>query len=134
MLGLPFAFASHFAPDAPKPTLEIYRVRFGPSGKPWRVFEPARAAREEMTYELAKQLKDERFPQGGNGSWIGPPSNLVWRAAKESMFPLSKNSWRLVAISKLSRTSALRPATNGWQAHLMPRAPSTREVLLRPKP
>ena len=31
MLGLPFAFASHFAPDALLPALEIYRERFEPS-------------------------------------------------------------------------------------------------------
>ena len=31
MLGLPFAFASHFAPEALMPALEIYRARFQPS-------------------------------------------------------------------------------------------------------
>jgi luciferase family oxidoreductase group 1 len=31
MLGLPFAFASHFAPEALLPALEIYRARFEPS-------------------------------------------------------------------------------------------------------
>jgi luciferase family oxidoreductase group 1 len=31
MLGLPFAFASHFAPDALQSALEIYRARFEPS-------------------------------------------------------------------------------------------------------
>lgn len=31
MLGLPFAFASHFAPDALMPALEIYRTHFKPS-------------------------------------------------------------------------------------------------------
>jgi luciferase family oxidoreductase group 1 len=31
MLGLPFAFASHFAPAALMPALEIYRARFQPS-------------------------------------------------------------------------------------------------------
>jgi luciferase family oxidoreductase group 1 len=31
MLGLPFAFASHFAPDALLPALEIYRRHFKPS-------------------------------------------------------------------------------------------------------
>ena len=31
MLGLPFAFASHFAPDMLKPALDIYRDRFEPS-------------------------------------------------------------------------------------------------------
>jgi luciferase family oxidoreductase group 1 len=30
-LGLPYAFASHFAPDALLPALEIYRARFKPS-------------------------------------------------------------------------------------------------------
>ncbi len=33
MLGLPFAFASHFAPDLMKQALEIYRSRFQPSKK-----------------------------------------------------------------------------------------------------
>jgi alkanesulfonate monooxygenase SsuD/methylene tetrahydromethanopterin reductase-like flavin-dependent oxidoreductase (luciferase family) len=30
-LGLPYAFASHFAPDALLPALEVYRARFRPS-------------------------------------------------------------------------------------------------------
>jgi luciferase family oxidoreductase group 1 len=32
-LGLPFAFASHFAPDALMPALQIYRARFKPSAQ-----------------------------------------------------------------------------------------------------
>ena len=32
-LGLPFAFASHFAPAALQPALDIYRTRFRPSGR-----------------------------------------------------------------------------------------------------
>ena len=38
LLGLPYAFASHFAPDALLPALQIYRERFQPSaqaGKPY---------------------------------------------------------------------------------------------------
>jgi luciferase family oxidoreductase group 1 len=31
MLGLPYAFASHFAPDALLPALEVYRDKFEPS-------------------------------------------------------------------------------------------------------
>ena len=31
MLGLPYAFASHFAPDALMPALEVYRAKFQPS-------------------------------------------------------------------------------------------------------
>ncbi|HEX3806518.1 MAG TPA: LLM class flavin-dependent oxidoreductase [Gaiellaceae bacterium] len=33
MLGLPYAFASHFAPDALLPALEMYRARFEPSAQ-----------------------------------------------------------------------------------------------------
>jgi luciferase family oxidoreductase group 1 len=32
-LGLPYAFASHFAPDALMPALETYRARFEPSAQ-----------------------------------------------------------------------------------------------------
>jgi luciferase family oxidoreductase group 1 len=38
MLGLPYAFASHFAPDALMPALRIYRETFRPSAqldRPW---------------------------------------------------------------------------------------------------
>ncbi len=33
ILGLPYAFASHFAPEALLPALEIYRERFDPNGR-----------------------------------------------------------------------------------------------------
>jgi luciferase family oxidoreductase group 1 len=33
MLGLPYSFASHFAPDALLPALEVYRKRFAPSAQ-----------------------------------------------------------------------------------------------------
>jgi luciferase family oxidoreductase group 1 len=33
VLGLPYAFASHFAPDALLPALELYRARFQPSAQ-----------------------------------------------------------------------------------------------------
>lgn len=33
MLGLPYAFASHFAPDALMQALDVYRARFEPSGQ-----------------------------------------------------------------------------------------------------
>jgi hypothetical protein len=40
-----------------------------------------------MIYELAEQLKDEGFSQNGNGSWIGPPNNLVWRTGERVYVP-----------------------------------------------
>jgi luciferase family oxidoreductase group 1 len=38
MLGLPYAFASHFAPDALVQALEIYRARFRPSAQAARPY------------------------------------------------------------------------------------------------
>jgi luciferase family oxidoreductase group 1 len=38
MLGLPYAFASHFAPDALMPALEIYRARYEPSPRNPRAY------------------------------------------------------------------------------------------------
>lgn len=32
-----------------------------------------------MNYELAKQLKDAGFPQGGDGKWIVSPDKIVAR-------------------------------------------------------
>jgi hypothetical protein len=40
-----------------------------------------------MDYELAKQLYDAGFPQGGNGNWVYPPDNLVSRHADRVYVP-----------------------------------------------
>jgi hypothetical protein len=40
-----------------------------------------------MNYELAKQLKDIGFPQGGDGKWIGSPDALVWRNDDRAYVP-----------------------------------------------
>jgi hypothetical protein len=32
-----------------------------------------------MRYPLAKELKDAGFPQGGDGTSLGPPDKIVWR-------------------------------------------------------
>ena len=40
-----------------------------------------------MTYELAKQLKDAGFPQGGGGKWIGSPQKIVWRHDDRAYYP-----------------------------------------------
>ena len=51
VLGLPFAFASHFAPEALMPALEIYRRYFKPSeqlDKPMRWWRPTSSPRTPM--------------------------------------------------------------------------------------
>ena len=46
-LGLPFAFASHFAPAQMMPAIEIYRSQFPAAGDPGRARAPARHARRQ---------------------------------------------------------------------------------------
>jgi hypothetical protein len=40
-----------------------------------------------MDYELAKQLRDAGFPQGGNGRWAGNPDKIVWRSGDRAYVP-----------------------------------------------
>ena len=40
-----------------------------------------------MNYDLAKGLMDAGFPQSGDGKWIGPSDNLVWRSADRVYVP-----------------------------------------------
>lgn len=40
-----------------------------------------------MNYGLAKRLRNAGFPQGGNGSWIGPANTLVWRSRDRIYVP-----------------------------------------------
>jgi hypothetical protein len=40
-----------------------------------------------MNYELAKELRDAGFPQGGKGSWIGPVDQIVWRSGDRVYVP-----------------------------------------------
>src|ERR1700712_1310992 len=40
-----------------------------------------------MEYELAEQLRDAGFPQGGNGKWLGPSDKIVWRRGDRAYVP-----------------------------------------------
>jgi hypothetical protein len=40
-----------------------------------------------MDYELAKDLRNAGFPQGGAGRWIGSPKQIVWRSHDRVYFP-----------------------------------------------
>lgn len=40
-----------------------------------------------MDYELAKQLEQAGFPQAGQGRWIGPADQLIWRAGEKVYVP-----------------------------------------------
>jgi hypothetical protein len=40
-----------------------------------------------MNYELACQLKDAGFPQGGKGTWVLPPDSIVVRHSDRVYVP-----------------------------------------------
>jgi hypothetical protein len=42
---------------------------------------------ERVEYELAQQLRDAGFPQGGKGTQTGPSDKLVWRAGDRVYVP-----------------------------------------------
>ena len=62
-------------------------MRSSPHREACDAYKLARAASDNMIYEVAEQLKEEGFPQGGSGRWIGPPSNLVWRSGQRVYVP-----------------------------------------------
>jgi hypothetical protein len=62
-------------------------MRSSPHREACDAYKLARAASDDMIYDVAKRLKEEGFPQGGSGSWIGPPSNLVWLSGQRVYVP-----------------------------------------------
>src|SRR3546814_20236952 len=79
MLGLPYAFASHFAPDALDEALDIYRRQFKPSAQ---LAEPYAAAafnvfaadtREEAELLASSQPQAFVAPPTGRPGTMQPP-------------------------------------------------------------
>ena len=93
MLGLPYAFASHFAPDALSQALEIYRARFKPSEQLQRshamvgvnVIAADTDAEARRLFTSAQQSFANRF-RGPRGQ-LPPPIDDIetyWSAAEKA--------------------------------------------------
>jgi len=92
MLGLPYAFASHFAPDALMPALQVYRERFQPSGQLQRPYamvgvnviaaETDGAARRLFT---SAQQQFTNMARGTRGQLPAPIDDIehYWSAAEK---------------------------------------------------
>ena len=91
MLGLPFAFASHFAPDALMPALEIYRRHFKPSAqldKPYAMVAAniVAADTDEQARRLFTSLQQSfvRLRRGTPGKLAPPVDDInTWAAPME---------------------------------------------------
>ena len=93
MLGLPFAFASHFAPDALAPALQIYRERFEPSAqleKPYAMVAcnvvAAETGREARRLFTSPQQSFVNLVRGARGTLQAPIDDIesYWTPAEKA--------------------------------------------------
>ncbi len=94
MLGLPFAFASHFAPDLMKQALEIYRSRFEPSkqlDRPYAML-AANVLAADTDAEARRQFTSQQQSfinlRRGSPGQVPPPIDNIdtyWSPAEKAM-------------------------------------------------
>ena len=94
MLGLPFAFASHFAPDLMKQALEIYRSRFQPSrqlDRPYAML-GANVVAADSDAEARRQFTSQQQSfinlRRGSPGQVPPPIDDIdsyWSPAEKAM-------------------------------------------------
>ncbi len=94
MLGLPFAFASHFAPELMLQALEIYRARFEPSAhlaRPYAMLGANVLAAEtdaQARYHFTSQQQSFINLRRGAPGQVPPPIDDIesyWSAAEKTM-------------------------------------------------
>jgi len=94
MLGLPFAFASHFAPDLMKQALEIYRSRFQPSRQLDRAYAMlgANVLAADSDAEARRQFTSQQQSfinlRRGSPGQVPPPIDDIdsyWSPAEKAM-------------------------------------------------
>jgi len=94
MLGLPFAFASHFAPDLMAQALEIYRSRFEPSkqlDRPYAMLGAnvlAADTDKQARYQFTSQQQSFINLRRGSPGQVPPPIDNIevyWSAAEKAM-------------------------------------------------
>jgi luciferase family oxidoreductase group 1 len=94
MLGLPFAFASHFAPELMLQALEIYRARFEPSqhlGRPYAMLAANVLVADtdaQARYHFTSQQQSFINLRRGAPGQVPPPIDDIgayWSAAEKAM-------------------------------------------------
>jgi len=94
LLGLPFAFASHFAPDLMRQALDIYRSRFEPSKQLQRPYAMLGAnvlaadTDAQARYQFTSQQQSFINLRRGTPGQVPPPIDDIdayWSAAEKAM-------------------------------------------------
>ena len=89
-----------------------------------------------MNFELAKELKDAGFPQGGKGTWTLPPDNLVGRRADRVYVPTLKElieacGERFASLDQVYKPQAENAYEPVWLASSLERGATPAEAIAR---
>ena len=69
-----------------------------------------------ISYELAKQLKEAGFPQGGKGIWVLPPDSLVARQTDRLYRPTLEELIEACGEIELTLMREIVADVSGWLA------------------
>lgn len=123
MLGLPFAFASHFAPDLMRQALDIYRSRFEPSrqlDRPYAML-AANVVAADTDAEARRQFTSQQQSfvnlRRGTPGQVPPPIDDIdsfWSPAERAMVE------RSLAVSFVGSPETVRRGLAAFIADLQP--------------
>jgi luciferase family oxidoreductase group 1 len=136
LLGLPFAFASHFAPDLMRQALDIYRSRFEPSmqlDRPYAMLAANVLAADtdaQARFQFTSQQQSFINLRRGSPGQVPPPINDIdayWSAAEKAMVERSLAVSFVGSIDTVERGLAsfidsLRPDELMITAHIFDQA------------
>jgi luciferase family oxidoreductase group 1 len=123
MLGLPFAFASHFAPDLMREALDIYRSRFEPSkqlDRPYAMLGANVLAADtdaQARYQFTSQQQSFINLRRGSPGQVPPPIDDIdayWSPAEKAMVE------RSLAVSFVGSAETIARGLAAFLADLKP--------------
>ena len=144
MLGLPFAFASHFAPDLMRQAVEIYRNRFQPSDqldRPYVMLAANVLAADtdaQARYQFTSQQQSFINLRRGAPGQVPPPIDDIdayWSPAEKAMVERSLAISFVGSIASVERglrtfTDQLKPDELMITAHIFDQAARLRSLEL----
>ena len=144
MLGLPFAFASHFAPDLMRQALDIYRSRFEPSAqldRPYAMLGANVLAADtdaQARYHFTSQQQSFINLRRGSPGQVPPPIDDIdtyWSPAEKAMVERSLavsfvGSPDTIAHGLASFLESLKPDELMITAHIYDQAARLRSIEL----
>jgi luciferase family oxidoreductase group 1 len=144
MLGLPFAFASHFAPDLMRQALDIYRSRFEPSkqlDRPYAMLAANVLAADtdaQARYHFTSQQQSFINLRRGSPGQVPPPIDDIdayWSPAEKAMVERSLAISFVGSVETIERGLApfidsLKPDELMITAHIFDQAARLRSIEL----